>query len=335
MPAEIFLYDADGRDETISFAQIASVAITEHKLIWVDISEGDRNALSQAGDSLGVKLQEIFNKDPSDAGNSPQNFGEYIRFNVSTAPSTSEEMHSDDHAAGLAEAAPACRVMFIIGETWLVTFHQSDIGFIHRFHEQDQGETLIGRMSPAGLAASLLDWSLADYFEGVTSITADVDKLDERVLRETTSKSLLGRIVTLRRRTSRIRELLVCNRVLFYGLSRPDLSLIANSESAPHYLTLTNRFERAVDEVEHVRDLINGSFDLFSSRNGIQTNALVKVLTILTAILGYTGAIAGIFGMNVKATVFEGGNITFAVIIGTVVLTSAFALLFARRRKWI
>jgi Mg2+ and Co2+ transporter CorA len=112
-------------------------------------------------------------------------------------------------------------------------------------------------LAPSALPASPVDWHLGDFFEGVSKIAADVDLLDERVLREK------------------------------------------------------------------------------ASRDGIETNTLVKILTIVTAVLGSFGAVAGIFGMNVKATVFEGGDLTFAVIIGTVFVTSGGVIIFARIKKWI
>jgi magnesium transporter len=62
------------------------------------------------------------------------------------------------------------------------------------------------------------------------------------------------------------REPLVRNRVVFYGLARPDLVFIANSESVSNYQLLATLFERALDEVEHVRDFISGSFLICSRR---------------------------------------------------------------------
>ena len=81
--------------------------------------------------------------------------------------------------------------------------------------------------------------------------------------------------------------------------------------------------------------MISGSFDLCSSRNRIETNTLVKILKIFAAVLGSFGAVASTFAMNVKATVFEEGDLTFAVIIGAVFVTSGDAIIFARIKKWI
>jgi magnesium transporter len=176
---------------------------------------------------------------------------------------------------------------------------------------------------------------LTQYYSRVATIAAEVDELDEIVLREAGSELLLKKIVVLRRRTSTLRTSLVANRAALYGLVRPDLILIAQSESSALYATLVSRFERALDEIERARDLITGSFDLFGTRNGIQTNNLVKLLTVVTAVLGYFGAVAGIFGMNIKASVFNGGDGTFAVVLGALVFTSAAAIWFAWRRKWL
>jgi Mg2+ and Co2+ transporter CorA len=185
------------------------------------------------------------------------------------------------------------------------------------------------------LAASLLDWHLGDYFDEVSRIESAVDKLDERVLRETTSKSLLGRMVALRRRVSRLRAVLVAQREVFYGLSRPDFSLVTDSGAAPFYEALAQRFERAVDEVERARNVVVGSFDLFTSRTSQQTNDLVKVLTFLTAIVGFCAAIAGLMGMNFKLAFFDTGLVGFSLVTGGLILVAAVAVIYARRRNWI
>lgn len=149
------------------------------------------------------------------------------------------------------------RVVFFVAEQWLVTVRDDNVDFLAQFREQDRGEALIGLLSPSALVASPLDRHLGNFFEGVSKIAADVDLLDERVLREK------------------------------------------------------------------------------ASRDGIETNTLVKILTIFAAVLGSFGAVAGTFAMNVKATVFEEGDLTFAVIIGAVFVTSGDAIIFARIKKWI
>ena len=335
MSVQVYAYDADGRDLQVDLSDIDRKSFGKHKLLWIDVCGEEKAALKSIAKTLDAKLAAPFEANLNAIANSPQNYGEFLRFAVDTAPNIvfhdsateEEELHQS--------AQQECKVAFYVSEHWLVTVHGSEVDFLTGFRNQDKGETLIGLLTPAALTASLLDWYLGDFFEAASRIAASVDTLDERVLREMASRSLLGRIVALRRRTARLREILVRCRVAFYGLGRPDLLLVAGSESATNYQLLIARYERALDEVERVRDLINGSFELFSSRSSLQTNGLVKVLTIVTAVLGYFGATAGLFGMNLKSSLFNGGDGTFAVIVATLLVTSIGAILYARYRRWI
>ncbi|HEY0164316.1 MAG TPA: CorA family divalent cation transporter, partial [Sphingomicrobium sp.] len=105
--------------------------------------------------------------------------------------------------------------------------------------------------------------------------------------------------------------------------------------AAPHFQVLASRFERAIDEVEHTRDLVTGSFELFSSRTGQQTNELVKVLTYLTAVIGFCAAVAGVFGMNFETGFFKSGDFGFYFTIGMLFAIIIVSAVIARWRKWL
>ena len=335
MTVQVYNYNADGVNQQLDLAKINNKAFGKNKLLWIDVCGEEPAALKMIVKKLDAKLTAAFSAETKAKENTPQNYGEFLRFAVDTPPRARFLESDANEEEQFRPAQRACRVFFYVSETWLLTVHDTEVDFINDFLNQDKGETLIGLLTPAALTASLLDWYLDDFFDAVSLIAESVDALDERVLRETTSRSLLGRIVSLRRRTARLREFLARSRVAFYGLARPDLLLIAGSESAPSYQNLIARFERALYEVERARDLINGSFELFSSRSSIQTNTLVKVLTIVTAVLGYIGATAGLFGMNLKSSLFNGGDGTFSVIVIALVTTSTGAILYARYRRWI
>ena len=83
------------------------------------------------------------------------------------------------------------------------------------------------------------------------------------------------------------------------------------SDAAAHYESLERRFERAVGAVDHARELVNGSFDLFTTRTAEATNDLVRRLTFITMMLGVIGAIAGIFGMNFETPYTQTGVVGF------------------------
>lgn len=81
----------------------------------------------------------------------------------------------------------------IVGTRWLITVHREQVRYLSDFRAQDKGETDIGKLSPALLAASLLDWHLTQYFEEVSDIEADTDQLDAAILADGTQREILAR----------------------------------------------------------------------------------------------------------------------------------------------
>lgn len=343
MSLRVYLYDAGGHDREVELAPDIVGGLDEDSLLWIDVDKREEKELAQLAAILEIPENHF---SEVQEGQEPRldNYGTYFRFVVNGAPQHPENNGESAAEAGQGEVADHAnaldltstpRIDFIVGKRWLVTIHDGPVICLARFREQDKAETQIGRLSPQALAASLLDWHLGVFFSEVSIIETAVDKLDERVLRETGSGGLLGRMVAMRRRVSKLRALLVRQREIFYGLSRPDFALITDAGAMPFYQALATRFERAVDEVERARDLVTGSFELFTSRSSQQTNDLVKVLTFLTAIIGFCAAVAGVFGMNFRLEAFDTGNRGFLAVTAGLLLVSAMAVVYARHRRWI
>jgi Mg2+ and Co2+ transporter CorA len=340
MALRVFLYDARGHDREIELDRAVLAGLDEHSLLWIDLDGRDDREIGQVADALAL-TGECLRSLTASGEPTLENYGTFFRLAVEAAPQHAPAEHDDaDPYAPPFELAPGhaaqgARVDFIVGKGWLVTVHDEPVQFLNRFREQDKAETVIGLLTPQALAASLLDWHLGAFFEEVSRIEATVDRLDEKVLREATRKGLLGRMVAIRRRVARLRRLLVRQRDIFYGLSRPDFALITDAGATPFYEALANRFERALDEVERARDLVTGSFELFTSRSSEQTNDLVKVLTFLTAIIGFCAAVAGLFGMNFDPQLFNTGLTGFLTVTGSLLLISIVSVIIARHRGWI
>jgi magnesium transporter len=218
----------------------------------------------------------------------------------------------------------------------MVTAHRGAVDFLESYRAQDKAETLLGAMSPQALTASLLDWMLESYFDAVADIEEAVDRLEEQAIVRPNGRLMLGRLAALKRQVSRLRVLLGSQRSIFYGLARPDFLLVAETPAAAHYATLVGRYERAVDEVEHLHDLVVGGFELFTSRTTQATNDLVKALTFLTVVIGLCAAVAGIFGMNFEETrVFATGNRGFYAIVVAQFVALIAAAVYVRWQRWL
>jgi Mg2+ and Co2+ transporter CorA len=228
------------------------------------------------------------------------------------------------------------RLDLLIGKNWLVTVADEEIAFLAEFREEDRGETLLGTLSSASLAAALLDAHLTRFLSGLEEVENFVDSLDMKILESTPNDSrLLAEVLKGRRFIASLRRELAPQRSVFYGLSRPDFSLVVDAEAGAHFAALERRFERAVDTIEHTRELIQGSFDLFTTQLAETTNTLIRRLTFLSLALGAIGAVAGIFGMNFQTPYTNSGVLGFWMVIGALGIAVLAAALVARWRKWI
>jgi len=321
-----FLYDADGHDREVSLDTLAAGDLGDHVLLWLDVDDRGDPGLLDVAARLALDPRTLDALSSGDGELRLHNYGHYFQLSLGTPV---------DDAGRRIEGEGGRRLDFVVGDRWLLTVSDAPVDLFGRYRAQDRAETMLGALSPAAVAASLLDWHLEAYLDAAADLEAAVDRLDELVLSTKTSGQMLGRMVALKRRVSRLRMQLGAQRGIFYGLARPDFVLVANTEAAAHYANLVGRFERAIDEVERTRDLVVGSFELFSSRANLETNELVKTLTFVTVIVGVCAALAGLMGMNFHAAIYETGDVGFFIVVGVLCGASLLATLFARRRGWL
>ena len=333
MAISSYLYDAEGRDHQVELSPETLKSLGDQRLLWIDVFGREPAELKEVARTLGLDRASLRNLLKADSTRL-ETFGSYIQLAVETAP-TIVDPQDNGSADNPSPSQPHTRLDFLIDKAWLLTVHDGEVAFIDKFRSQERAKTTIGALTTQDFAASLLDMHLEAYFKVIARVESLVDKLDEQALTRPSSKTLLGRLVTLRRRVSRLRTLLSAQRAVFYGLSRPDLQIVADAGASPHFQVLAGRFERAIDEVEHARDLVVGSFELFASRTAQQTNELVKVLTFLTAIIGFCAAVAGVFGMNFETEFFATGDAGFYATIAILVLITLIFTIIARWRAWL
>ncbi len=315
-----YLYDAEGRDCETDIDAAALAGLSESQLVWFDIDRCDHAAVEAVATLLAL-TPDARRRLGARRGNTLDHHPDHFQFSVPAPPDGSGEAigHLD----------------FLIAPGWLLTVRDGEVSFLRNFRDQDKGETMKGALSPATIAASLLDWHLESYFDAISDIEAALDKLDSEILAERTDRSALERLGRMRRRVALLRGRIADQRSVFHGLVRPDFGPVASGDAAEFFHALAGRFDRAVDSVERARDVVIGSFELFASKTALDTNDLVKALTFVTVVIGFAAAIAGIFGMNFETPFFKTGVTGFYEVLGGLVVLTILATVAARWRRWI
>lgn len=216
----------------------------------------------------------------------------------------------------------------------MLTAHEPPVSFIKEFRDQHRGETLIGALTPAALAASLLDWHLGAYLVALEDVESFADRIDVRMLSASTVRDdVLKELVGARRHISSLRRSLAPQSAIFYGLSRPGIAVLTG-DSASSFIHLEHRFERVLDAIEHGRDLIQTSFDLFTTRTAETTNTLIRRLTFVGIMLGALGGVSGVFGMNFDTPYPKAGLVGFWTVVLTFAVVAVGGAIVGRIRKW-
>lgn len=317
------LYDAHGHDHEVTLTAETVAALADDQLLWIDVQASGGSDFSELAKALTVPETSIERVVDLERKPYLDNYTDYFGFAVDAPDGV-----GSDNGKGI-------QLGFLVGKNWLLTCHEQPVEYLTDFRTQDRGETLIGALTPALLAVSLLDWHLAQYFAEVARIESDVDRLDETILAEGTQRQVLDQIVAIRARVSRLRAQLATQRPIFYGFSRPDFSQKFDDETTAAFRPIAERYDRAIDEVERTREVVVGSFELFTSMTTQQTNDLVKALTFLTAIIGFCAAVAGLLGMNFELPFFKSGTHGFEIVTGSLVAAAIASMVVARWRRWI
>lgn len=255
------------------------------------------------------------------------NYGDYVHFDVAS-------LNHDHAVTGSPSPSRSIRLDVAIAGSWLLTVHERPLPFLEAFRGQDRGETLIGALTPAALAASLLDWHLAVYLTALEDVEVFADRIDVRMLSAKTIRDdVLQELVSARRHVASLRRSLAPQNAIFYGLSRPDIAQNTGIDTEA-FVHLERRFERVLDTIEHGRDLVQSSFDLFSTRTAETTNTLIRRLTFLSIMLGVLAGISGVFGMNFDTPYPKTGVVGFWAVIIAFALIVGVTALIGRTRKW-
>lgn len=317
------LFDASGRDQVLGLSDLANLAPFENddqRLLWIDLQGPGISDLPEALDLLRIDAP-----DSGAAGTNPALGKQGDMFWLRVVAVAELGTGADVRGALLT---------LIATRNVVVSVHESALPFVDELREREGLDSRVGALSAESFVASLLDWQLTTYFDAIADFEMAVERLEVQIL-EARTGVCVPELRRLRRWASRLRRMLAPHRAVFAALARPDFQPYAEPAASRHLEALDGRFERAMDMVENARELVLGSFALFSTQTALQTNDSMKILTFVTVITGILATMVGALGMNFDASFFKSRDAGFWIATMGLFVTASAAFLLARWRKWI
>src|SRR5688572_28487730 len=315
------LYRADAPDLELEVDEGTIASLDERQLLWIDMCDPEPAEVERIAALFGLQPSAL-RLPPHPHRPTLENYGKSFRIGV---------------YAALAKGHEACRarpLALVAGENFVISVHDGDLPFIDELRRREKGDTKLGELTAESFVASLLDWQLSTYFHAVERLEHEVDEVEVAVLGRRQTSGFLRRMVRARQEISELRRLLKPHRDVFYGLARPDFTATERPEAKPHFTALIAHFERAEDALESARDLVVGSFDLFSTRAAQRTNETMRALTFATVLMGSLALLAGVMGMNFDVAIYESGADGFYAVLALMASLVVVALAVGRWRRW-
>lgn len=321
------LFDTRGPDRQVDVDQLDALAPEAEQLLWVDVEGSEVEAaletLLSLAARLGLEDAERAVREALDGKPRLRNHDDWFLV---------QAMAVRVEKATRVRGIP---LLLLCGDNTVLTAHLGPVDFLEELRAREQADSRIGALGAESFSASLLGWLLDGYLDAVSAFEAEVDQLEVELLANPRHRECLPELAALRRRASHIRRLLAPHRAVFGAMARPDFRPDAMADVERQFRALEQRFERAVDAADNARDLLVGTFELYSTRSAERTNDTMRALTFVTVLLGTLAVFAGILGMNFQAPFFDTGARGFWAAVVGMGAVAMVAVVVARWRHWI
>jgi magnesium transporter len=179
----------------------------------------------------------------------------------------------------------------------------------------------------------IVDEVVDSYLPLLDRLNDAIDELEDRAL-ESPTPELLSTIFSTKRTLILLRGVLANTRDLAGQLQRLD-SPYLSGELRPYFRDVYDHVTRSLDTVEVMRDLLNGTLDVYLSSVANRTNQVMKVLTVLGTIALPALVVSGIYGMNIKGLPGTESPHGIAIVLGAMTAMTVVLLWVLKRFGWL
>ena len=197
---------------------------------------------------------------------------------------------------GREEGLKITELDLFLGKNMLVTVHYDDHRiFDYLYHRAERDERLMSR-GPDYLFHAIIDTVVDNYNATLDIFEYEVDQVEEDILGESDEDTLKS-IFTLRRDLIELKRIVGPQKEAVHQISR-GLYPIISETLTPYFSDIHDHLTRLNDIADAHRESLISSLELYYSSVSTETNKVMKILTIITAIFIPPTFFVGLWGMN-------------------------------------
>lgn len=223
---------------------------------------------------------------------------------------------------------------FFIGKSFLVTHHTEPLAPVTATIERIQKNASLARGMDR-LAHVLLDAMVDAYQPVLNDLTLEVRQLEDNVFTQTGSEmNVIGDFRARKREVSDLQQIVRPQRDVAIRMARGEFKTIRPT-LLPYFRDLQSNLNRIDTTAASLSDQLYLALDVFLNKASYETNEIIKVLTLLTAITTPTLLIGTWYGMNFDTITEYHMPHAYAVASAVDLISTMLIVFWIRRKHWL
>jgi magnesium transporter len=226
------------------------------------------------------------------------------------------------------------QISIVLGKDYVISFQEDatrDV-FNPLREKLKISNSKIRQNSADYLCYTLLDMIVDNYFIVMEKLSDCIEELEEDVIKNSNTRSI-ARINKLRKELIVLKRNITPVRDLINGIIRSESDLL-EEKNTKYFKDVYDHIVQANDLTDNYRDVLMNIQDLYLSNVNLRMNEVMKVLAIVTCLLGPPTVIVGIFGMNFDVIPFAHSHTGFYTTVFITLIIPVIMLFIFKKRGW-
>jgi magnesium transporter len=293
--------------------------------LWVDIEDPTPDETALLDDVFALHPLTIEDCTAGSEYPKVEDFGRYL-FLVLIAPKPSTL---------LTDELTSVEMDICLGANFVVTYHSGgELRCVARAVEalRRNPGAVLGRGADF-LFHRLVDGLVDDYFPLLDILDRETERIEDQFVDGEPERQAMARLMDIKRNVLALRRIINPHRQMLARLSSQSYEVIGDTV-AVYFRDVTDHLARISSSVELYRETIYEAVQMHNSITAQHTNEVMRVFTVIAALMMFPTAIASIYGMNFD---FPGSGTRsgFWLSIAVMAAMTVGLIWYFRKKKWV
>ncbi|MGH8871494.1 MAG: magnesium transporter CorA family protein [Acidimicrobiia bacterium] len=233
---------------------------------------------------------------------------------------------------GSGERLTTSEIDIFIGEKFLITIHRDPFPAVEWLQAPTNAASTANLDSPARITAFIAQLGTRRYLPLIEALEERIDVLEDMAM--ASDPRTLTEVHALRRDVGLLRRSIAPQRDVFNELAE-SLHPVIDAQAARAFDRVFDHHLKIVDSLDAARGLLASVLETHRGAVADQTNEIVRILTVFSAVLLPMSVISGMWGMNFVEIPLADWRWGFAALVGFMLLLGIGLWLYFGRRRFI